>query len=42
MKNLFHREMLVKEAVKDVSFIVEKGEMIGLLGPQWRRKNYHT
>lgn len=33
MKNLFHREMLVKEAVKDVSFTVDKGEMIGLLGP---------
>lgn len=33
VKNLFHREMLIKEAVKDVSFCVEKGEMIGLLGP---------
>ncbi|MBQ7841546.1 MAG: ABC transporter ATP-binding protein [Lachnospiraceae bacterium] len=32
-QNLFHREALVKEAVKDVSFSVEKGEIIGLLGP---------
>lgn len=33
LKNLFHREMLIKEAVKDVSFTVEKGEIVGLLGP---------
>lgn len=33
VKNLFHREKLIKEAVKDVSFCVEKGEIIGLLGP---------
>lgn len=33
VQNLFHRETLVKEAVKDVSFSVEKGEIVGLLGP---------
>ena len=33
LHNLFHRETLVKEAVRDVSFSVEKGEMIALLGP---------
>lgn len=33
VKNMFQRETLVKEAVKDVSFQVEKGEMKGLLGP---------
>ena len=33
LNNLFHRQMLTKEAVKDVSFSVEKGEMMALLGP---------
>ena len=33
LHNLFHRETLVKEAVRDVSFSVEEGEMIALLGP---------
>ena len=33
MKNLFHRETLKKEAVKDISFQVEKGEILALLGP---------
>lgn len=33
LHNLFHREMLKKEAVKDISFTVEKGEIAGLLGP---------
>lgn len=33
VKNMFTREMLIKEAVKNVSFQVEKGEMKGLLGP---------
>lgn len=33
VQNLFHRETLIREAVKDISFSVEKGEMIGLLGP---------
>ena len=33
LNNLFHRQMLTKEAVKDVSFSVGKGEMMALLGP---------
>lgn len=32
IKNMFHREKLIKQAVKDVSFCIEKGEMVGLLG----------
>lgn len=32
-KNLFHREKLIKEAVKDISFEVEEGEIVGFLGP---------
>lgn len=31
--NLFRREMLTKRAVKDISFGIEEGEMVGLLGP---------
>lgn len=33
LHNLFHRETLIKEAVRDISFSVEKREVIGLLGP---------
>ena len=33
LHNIFHREKLIKEAVKDISFSVEKGEMVGFLGP---------
>ena len=33
VKNMFRRETLIREAVKDVSFQVQKGEMKGLLGP---------
>jgi ABC-2 type transport system ATP-binding protein len=33
LKNLFHREKLIKEAVRDISFQVEEGEMVGFLGP---------
>lgn len=33
MKNLFYRKTLYKEAVKDVSFEIEEGEMVALLGP---------
>ncbi len=32
-KNLFHREKLVKEAVREISFHIEEGEMVGFLGP---------
>lgn len=33
IKNLFNREALYKQAVKDVSFTVEEGEIVGFLGP---------
>lgn len=33
IKNIFHRERLVKEAVKQVSFEIEEGEVVGFLGP---------
>jgi len=33
LKNLFYREKLVKEAVQDISFGIQEGEMIGFLGP---------
>lgn len=33
VKNLFHREKLVKEAVDDISFQIEQGEIVGFLGP---------
>lgn len=32
-RNLFNRKKLVKEAVRDVSFSIEQGEMVGFLGP---------
>jgi ABC-2 type transport system ATP-binding protein len=32
-KNLFHREKLTKEAVSDISFEINAGEMVGFLGP---------
>ncbi|HEX2927565.1 MAG TPA: ATP-binding cassette domain-containing protein [Ruminiclostridium sp.] len=33
LKNLFNRETLVKNAVNDVSFEIEEGEIVGFLGP---------
>lgn len=33
IKNLFSRKKLVKKAVKDLSFQVKKGEIVGFLGP---------
>jgi ABC-2 type transport system ATP-binding protein len=33
LKNLFHREKLFKDAVNDISFEIEEGEMVGFLGP---------
>jgi ABC-2 type transport system ATP-binding protein len=33
LKNLFFREKLTKEAVCDISFQIEAGEMVGFLGP---------
>jgi len=32
-KNLFNRKMLIKEAVRDISFEIEEGEIVGFLGP---------
>lgn len=32
-KNLFFREKLVKDAVKNISFQIEQGEFVGFLGP---------
>ncbi|MBI4261928.1 ABC transporter ATP-binding protein [Candidatus Uhrbacteria bacterium] len=33
VKSLFHREKLYTHAVKDISFSVEEGELVGFLGP---------
>lgn len=33
LKNLFYREKLTKEAVRDISFSIQEGEMVGFLGP---------
>lgn len=33
LKNLFFREKLNKEAVKNISFEIEEGEIVGFLGP---------
>ncbi len=33
LKNVFHRQTLVKDAVKQVSFSIEEGEIVGFLGP---------
>lgn len=33
LKNLFFRKKLYKEAVREISFIIEEGEMVGFLGP---------
>lgn len=33
MKALFHREKLKKEAVKNISFSLKKGEFVGFVGP---------
>ncbi len=33
VKNLFHREYRTRHAVKDISFSIEEGEMVGFIGP---------
>ena len=32
-KNLFYRQKLIKDAVREISFHIEEGEMVGFLGP---------
>lgn len=32
LRGFFHREMLVKEALKTISFSLDEGEMVGLIG----------
>lgn len=33
LKSLFHREKLFTDAVKDINFSIEEGEIVGFLGP---------
>ena len=33
VKNLFHREKLIKDAVKGIDFEVQEGDIVGFLGP---------
>src|SRR4030042_5894479 len=33
VKGLFHREKLYKEAVREINFSIEEGELVGFLGP---------
>jgi ABC-2 type transport system ATP-binding protein len=33
LKNLFHRQRLYKDAVRQISFTIQEGEMVGFLGP---------
>lgn len=39
VRSLFHREYTVKEAVRDVSFSLEKGEVAGYIGPNGAGKS---
>lgn len=33
LKNLVKRKSLIKEAVSEISLVIEQGEMVGFLGP---------
>lgn len=39
LKSLFHREYIIKEAVKNMSFSIEKGEIVGCIGPNGAGKS---
>ena len=39
LKSLFHREKVYVDAVKDISFQVKKGDIIGILGPNGAGKS---
>ena len=40
MKALFVRHTIV-EALQDISFSINEGEIVGYIGTQWRRKIYN-
>lgn len=39
IKDLFHREYTIKEAVKNISFEIPKGEIVGYIGPNGAGKS---
>lgn len=39
VRSLFHREYITKEAVNDISFSIEAGEMVGYIGPNGAGKS---
>ena len=41
-RNLFHREKLTREAVREISFEIQAGEMVGFLGAKWSREDYYA
>lgn len=39
LKYIFHREFVEKEAVSDISFQIEEGELVGFIGPNGAGKS---